>query len=127
MKWLTGIECMVFLLFLSACTNNKSNSIELAQKCAQEGGKWQLTCLEQEYRCIKPYKDAGKICSDSSECDGECIVDITIKCDEVGKCSSPKVPNIGEPSTGVCQQDNDPCGSFVIIRNGRVDSIIHRD
>jgi hypothetical protein len=27
----------------------------------------------------------------------------------------------------VCQRDNDPCGSFLVVRDGRAQPIVHRD
>jgi hypothetical protein len=47
--------------------------------------------------CVVAYKDAGKVCSDSSQCEGRCIGD---------RDETPP----GQRVAGRCEADNDPCG-----------------
>lgn len=98
-----------------------------AAVCAAQGGDLRRVCMAQGHQCVKPFPDAGKVCSDSAECAGECLIDLATYCNESGECADPKVPNPGDAVTGVCQRNDDPCGSFVIVREGRAQPIIHRD
>ena len=36
--------------------------------CRSKGGDWERTGQDMEYRCRIPAVDAGKVCSDGSEC-----------------------------------------------------------
>ena len=117
------------MLLLMGCVSGHDNAAAGDERgaCANRGGDWRRVCIAQEYRCVMPYRDAGKACSDSSQCDGECLVDLTTKCTESGKCVDPVVPKPGDKVMGSCQIDDDPCGSFVIVRDGRAQPITHRD
>jgi hypothetical protein len=89
-----------------------------AAECARQGGDYRRVCVAQEYMCVMPFSDAGKPCKDSSECQGECRIDVVTVCDEAGNCKEPVLPKPGQPATGMCQVDNDPCGSVIPIKNG---------
>src|SRR5262245_51431957 len=95
--------------------------------CLSKGGNWQQVCLSQRFTCVMPYADAGKSCTDSSQCKGLCMVDMTIRCDVDKNCPELKVPKPGEAASGICQRDDDPCGSFVVIKKGRAQEPFHRD
>lgn len=72
------------LLFISACqtpamteqqnnANSASKSVEmLAKECLAKGGEYTKEGRLQAYRCVQQFSDAGKSCSDSSECQGKC-------------------------------------------------------
>lgn len=72
------------LLFISACqtpamtgeqsdASYPSKSVEiLAKECLAKGGKYTKEGRLQAYRCVQQFSDAGKSCSDSSECQGKC-------------------------------------------------------
>ncbi len=47
-------------------------------------------------RCIVPYADAGKTCTDNAECSGDCL-------------ATSIVPT-GTATTGTCQRDSDRFG-----------------
>jgi len=120
--------CTLLVICAIACTENgTSKAVAERDICLKEGGDWRRVCIAQLYQCVKPYKDGGKICADSSECIGECIFDLTTHCDEAERCDDLTIPQPGDEVMGVCQYDDDPCGSFVIIRQGRAQPIIHRD
>jgi hypothetical protein len=85
--------------------------------CMDVGGKWRKVCAAQTFRCVIPFADAGKSCTDSSACEGQCLADTT----------QSARPNAGEPATGICQRDNDPCGTFIGIRKGKALPPVHRD
>lgn len=119
--------CLVILLFAAACSRSSKVAQSDGGQCAQEGGERRRVCMSQTFECVRPFSDAGKPCRDSSECEGECWVDLRAVCYGVGQCTEPAVPEPGTEVTGVCQSDNDPCGSFVFVRNGRALPIEHRD
>jgi hypothetical protein len=113
--------------FAVGCSSTKSSEIDEAQ-CKRTEGEWRRVCIAQRFTCVKAYSDAGKRCRDSSECEGECIVDFTVRCEAPGQCSEElPVPAPGSEVTGTCQRNDDPCGSFVIVRGGKAQPIFHRD
>lgn len=77
------------------------------QACAKVGGKVQRAGLRGSYHCVQTYPDAGKICSDSSEC--------------VGQCRTVSSRAMGKPGTGTCQNIDVPFGCFALVNNGMVD------
>lgn len=44
------------------------------EKCEEANGKWTPAGMLQKNRCVHSFSDAGKECSSSAECEGECIV-----------------------------------------------------
>ena len=45
--------------------------------CEAQGGKWSRIGLAPRESCNLPTLDAGKVCSDSSECEGACLADLS--------------------------------------------------
>lgn len=77
--------------------------------CEQEGGKW--TSGEPQYggqRCIKSYADAGKKCTNSDQCLGDCVTNI--------------VSNLGKE--GTCQKTNDRELCFNPVENERFQCLL---
>lgn len=74
--------------------------------CARAGGEYfERVCLAQQPMCVIPYPDAGRTCSDSSECAGDCMA----------------VKNYdGRTYKGECEDNNIPCGCRAIVKNGFV-------
>ena len=75
-------------------------------KCEAAGGSVYPSGLLGWENCIQPYADAGKTCSDSSDCTGGCRY--------TGSGAS-----IGETVTGTCQINDSPFGCFQSVDNGR--------
>lgn len=73
--------------------------------CSTQGGNWQPICMLQKPACVLTFKDAGKACTDSSQCQGSCIVDGTAPPDQ--------------PAVGVCKATSDPCGCMQFVENGK--------
>lgn len=73
--------------------------------CLNHGGVIKGVCMSGLPTCVQQYLDAGKKCSDSSECAGEC----RIEHDFVKEKS---------PAVGYCSADDDPCGCFQVIKSG---------
>ena len=59
--------------------------------------------------CVVPYADAGEACTDSSECEGRCLVDLT---------NTDANPAVGSSATGICEADTDPCGCWYEVLDG---------
>jgi hypothetical protein len=94
-----------------------SNQVE----CFRAEGRWDRVCMSQQYTCLTRYRDAGKACTDSSQCQGKCLVDMTVTCVRGAECTDPPRPEPGQPFTGQCQRDDEHCGSFIEIRKGRAE------
>lgn len=117
----------LLLLGLIACSNNNSDGSSIrrpsapsenssvapadgkstanattAQTCKAQGGSWQPVCMLGRNYCILSYADAGKACTDSSQCQGKCLV----------------VPDRIQ-TTGQCQLNNNPCGCFSTMEHGQ--------
>jgi hypothetical protein len=60
------------------------------QKCARDGGTIRGVGMFGLFTCVIPYADAGKACSDTSECRGTCVAPEGAKPGSkvVGKCQS---------------------------------------
>ena len=61
--------------------------------------------------CVTPYPNAGRECTDSSECDGMC---------EVALSGGDPNPEVGTETTGVWSADDDPCGCWFEVLDGTV-------
>ncbi|MEZ5937663.1 MAG: hypothetical protein R3C52_05535 [Hyphomonadaceae bacterium] len=75
--------------------------------CAKAGGEVRPVCMMGKPMCVIAFKDAGKPCTDSSQCSGRCLGD--------GKATK-----AGQPGTGRCAPTNNPCGCFQTVRDGIV-------
>lgn len=103
------------LIFISACQTpavtaeqNDPNypSEKLVKECTAKGGKFSKEGRLQMYRCVMQFSDAGKSCSDSSECQGSCL-------------SSDKSIEAGTPNlVGTCAATDSPFGCRQIIEGG---------
>lgn len=79
---------------------------DTAEKCAARGGSWTRVCFHRALRCVMPTPDAGKPCTDSSQCTQACL--------DVGRA-----PGADGLVTGACKKDDDPCGYFPYIVQGK--------
>ena len=99
--------------------NNSGQQLDTQEACEAKGGKWLPDCRPNERRCLMPYSDAGKRCTDSSQCESNmCITDLEVVCKVDSGCPEPQVPKPGEPAVGICKRNNERCGSFYEIKNG---------
>jgi len=87
--------------------------------CEAQGGKWgPLGGIRNRIGCNIPYSDGGKTCSDSSECQGECIFEDQLANVLAGKPVKKFIP--GEPVTGICASWRVMFGCFTYVRMGNV-------
>ncbi|MCD9097102.1 hypothetical protein [Luteimonas fraxinea] len=89
----------------------RSRSVALAkidqEQCKAEGGVVRGVGMFGTPACVKPFQDAGKVCSDKSECRGLCM--------------APESSIVGSRSTGACQKDtHDIYGCYNNIESGAV-------
>ena len=82
-------------------------SAEEIKQCEDVGGAVQRAGLAGYYHCVQEYPDAGKVCSDSSECEGT--------------CRTQSSEAVGKPGTGTCQEVDVAFGCFAMVSNGVVD------
>ena len=64
--------------------------------------------------CVAPTRDGGKACTDSSQCEGRCL--------DVG--NAPRQDGV---VVGACQVDDNPCGTFPLIENGKHGGVLNAD
>ena len=65
--------------------------IDTAQACVAAGGEWRALGRLQREQCVIAYADAGKTCSNRSDCEGQCLA--------IGEVTA------GSPAAGTCQRD----------------------
>ncbi len=63
--------------------------------------------MAQMPACVTPYPDAGTACRDKSECGGLCLYE-------------GEEDEIGAEVFGQCQENDDPCGCFTEVVDGRL-------
>jgi len=77
------------------------------EKCRSEGGTIRGVGMFGTPACVKPFQDAGRACSDKSDC--------------LGLCKAPEDSSIGTRSSGTCQRDtHDIYGCYNKIERGVV-------
>lgn len=81
------------------------------EDCTSKGGEMGRQGMAGGYMCVISYADAGKSCTDGSECEsGICLVD-----------SDKSHFNLQSQNvTGVCKADNIPFGCYTTIENGKI-------
>lgn len=79
-------------------------------ECTENGGTVRQEGLLGLYRCVLPYNDAGKTCSDPSDCEGRCLGDDSV---------TDYQAEPGE-AQGLCEADDSPFGCFAEIEGGVV-------
>lgn len=87
----TAALAMVLLVLLAGCADPE-------EECEENGGEWlgKLAGAD-EGRCALPTGDAGKLCTDSGECEGACLAvnydpDTATAADE-GRCAAVTASN----------------------------------
>ena len=86
-------------------------SVPSLEQCATSGGSIVNAGLVGAPACRITTADAGKLCNDSSECEGRCLVD---------DWEGDKPPRIGADSKGKCEASNLTFGCFAEIRGGKI-------
>ena len=112
---------LIAVLLMSGCSSwrdwgmqksvEHSRAVALAkidqEQCQAEGGSVRGVGMFGTPACVKPFPDAGKACSDKSECQG--------------LCKAPENSVVGSRSEGTCQKDtHDIHGCYDKIERGAV-------
>ena len=116
------IRNLVFVsaLILAGCAHGSGTSQvapampaepQTAEACYAAGGAWGPVGLSRTPACTMPSPTAGKVCSDSKEC--------------AGQCWSDEAP--GTKATGMCQPTNMPFGCHAEVREGVVQPVMCAD
>jgi hypothetical protein len=83
--------------------------------CKTAGGDWRPICRMQKPACVMTYKDAGKSCTDGSQCEGgKCVAEVTT--------ATP-----GTAAAGKCVVNSDPCGCTTLITDGKTAATLCAD
>ncbi|NQZ24038.1 MAG: hypothetical protein HRT53_18580 [Colwellia sp.] len=83
------------------------NNIDI-QTCLGKGGVIKSVCMFAMPYCVQTFIDAGKKCSDSSDCAGDCRLEDDFV-------------NSGTNTSGFCSTNSDPCGCYQRITNGKAE------
>ena len=78
-----------------------------AASCAARGGEVRRVGRMQSEQCVIRFADAGKACTDSAQCAGDCRID-----------QSP-FPQAGEVAAGLCQAESLNFGCHANVEKGR--------
>ncbi len=106
------------LLALSACAPTKPapsastppSAEAQASACAAKGGTMTPVGKAQIPTCVIPYADAGKTCTDKSQCQGQCVLEGNLE-------------STG-PVAGTCQKTNRQFGCYARVVNGKATAAI---
>jgi hypothetical protein len=114
---MTTKACLASLLaaagLLGSCSEpNKTLSSADRRVCVAEGGFESRGPFGYPI-CQLRYADAGKSCSDKSECSGRCILDVA------GSPSDP-LPQPGQTAVGKCEPARSTFGCFATIVGGKI-------
>lgn len=108
------IALLPILLLLASCAGrhalpvypgDKYRSISDEQECKRVGGALDIVCMFGSEICLVPYRDGGKPCKSSRECEGE--------------CRAAGFHPYGEKLVGQCAIDNNPCGCWTKVKGGK--------
>ena len=77
-----------------------------AAECAARVGRMQTV------QCVVRYSDAGKRCTDGSQCQGDCRAEPTAATRE------------GQAVAGVCQATSNRFGCFTTVTNGKAEATL---
>jgi len=88
------------------------------ESCIAQGGIWGPIGLSPEPSCMLPTTDAGKVCSDSSECQAACVA-------ELSQMESDLIRNhIPVMTTGKCTAWIGSVGCKAYVENGVVNGVL---
>lgn len=118
MRWIAAIAA----LFVAACAPMQEEPLQpppppasvekpaipaTEAGCLAGGGQWAPICRLQKQQCVLTFSDAGKVCSDSDQCQGSCYADGS---------NGPLTP--GVKAVGRCSLNSNPCGCNQRIEDG---------
>lgn len=109
------------LLSAGACAPTESSGGPVADAptrsaetsaCAARGGQMQQVGRMQSWQCVVRYLDAGKRCTDASQCQGQCEI----------PGNSGVAP--GAAAVGQCQADSNRFGCRTTVKDGKAEATL---
>ena len=86
--------------------------------CIASGGKVVVAGRARYETCEMTYPDAGQVCSDTSDCHGQCIANQT------DARHLKDAANLAGKMTGTCQKTNNRFGCHAIVKNGTISATL---
>ncbi len=86
---------------------------DAAGDCDRRGGKMQPVGRLQTMQCVVTYADAGRRCTDSDQCAGECRV-----------ADGGARPSEGTAVVGQCQASSNRFGCFTRVEDGKAEATL---
>ena len=86
--------------------------------CAASGGKVVVAGRARYETCEMTYPDAGQVCSDTSDCHGQCVANQT------DARHLKDAANLAGQMTGTCQKTNSRFGCHAIVKNGTISATL---
>jgi len=91
--------------FIKALKAQLDEALVREKACKRSGGTWKPVGMARSMACITGYPDAGKSCTDSSQCKGGCLYD--------------HQRSNGNQVFGKCKEDNNNFGCSMFVKNGK--------
>lgn len=85
---------------------------QAAADCLARNGTMQPVGRMQTLQCVVLYPDAGKRCTDSDQCAGECRTPDATR------------PGQGAAVVGLCQATSNPFGCFTRVEDGKAEATL---
>lgn len=121
MRLLATVTALVFLAACAPSPEMAGGSPERqvnARSCARQGGAIRRVGMSQSPACVIPHADAGRRCTDGSQCAGRCLLNR----DDPANDAQLSVPP-GQ-SVGRCEASNITFGCLATVDNGQVSATI---
>ncbi len=107
---LTAVAGLLLAACAPAAQPAAPSAEKLAAACTAKGGALQPVGKAQIPTCVIPYADAGKACTDKSQCEGQCVLEGNLEA-------------TGDV-TGQCQKTNRQFGCYARVVNGKATAAI---
>lgn len=119
---LVGFYFLLSLLGHEPIREIKRMTVYNKESCEREDGHWSIMGLSDKEGCILHTDDEGKVCSDSNQCQGMCLADLTQE--EEDKLHQDK---IAITKDGKCTGHTINYGCLDIVKKGKVEGMICMD
>jgi hypothetical protein len=115
------IAFFIFLLIITtSCTQYTlpENIPTTKTECEAQNGEWKRIGLDLTESCNLKTGDGGSVCSDTADCQGDCIAELTGREQRDGDTII---------TTGKCAAWTRTTGCHAFVENGRVNGVICKD
>lgn len=114
---MTRAALLCAVLLVAGCSTPplaESDSHPAIASCADQGGEMKQVGRARTWQCVLSYSDAGKTCTASSQCLGDCLA------------ADSEPPATGQ-AQGRCAPTSDRFGCRTVIENGVAQPTLCRD